>query len=218
VTESPAKKLLALYGLPVVAEQVAESLEQLDRLASGLGYPLVLKMDVPGVAHKSELGLVQVGLKDVGALRDAARQMWDSLPAAGLPQTGARFLIQPMVRSHMELMLGMKRDPVFGPLIMVGLGGIWVEIFSDVATELAPVDQRTAARMIAGLKTYRLLEGYRGKPGVNLDELAALVVDFSRMCTELADDIEEIDINPVLAMQQGLVAVDALLIRRQDLA
>lgn len=218
VTESPAKKLLALYGLPVVAEQVAESLEQLDRLSNGLGYPLVLKMDVPGVAHKSELGLVQVGLKDAGALRDAARQMWDSLPAAGLQQTGARFLIQPMVRSHLELMLGMKRDPVFGPLIMVGLGGIWVEIISDVAKELAPVDQRTAARMIAGLKTYRLLEGYRGKPGVNLDELAALVVDFSRMCTELADDIEEIDINPVLATQQGLVAVDALLIRRQDLA
>lgn len=218
VTESPAKKVLALYGLPVVPEQIAESLEQLDSLASSLEYPLVLKMDVPGVAHKSELGLVQVGLKDSEALRTAARQMWASLPPAGLPQARARFLVQPMVRSHLELMLGMKRDPVFGPLVMVGLGGIWVEIFGDVATELAPVDRVTAVRMIAGLKTYRLLEGYRGKPGVDLDELAALIVDFSRMCMELPDDIEEIDINPVLATQRGLVAVDALFVRRQDVA
>lgn len=125
-----------------------------------------------------------------------------------------RFLLQPMEKGDFELVLGMKRDPVFGPLVMVGLGGVLIEMFGDVATELAPVDPSQAAAMLRRLKVYPLLQGYRGNPGVDLDALADLVARFSRMCMDLCNDVDEIDLNPVMARGNRFVAVDALIVRR----
>lgn len=213
VTESDAKRLLALYGLPVVSEERVATPHEAGEAAQRLGQPVVLKLDVPGVAHKTELGLVRVGLDGVDAVRAAAQQMIDAPAVRALDLTHARFLVQPLVRSTHEIVLGMKRDPVFGPLVMVGLGGVLIEVLGDVACELAPVSEPAALQMIERLKAFKLLEGYRGKPGVRLSQLAALIAAFSRLCVELQEQIEEIDINPLMYGPSGFVAVDALFIK-----
>lgn len=214
ITERVAKQLVALYGLPVVQERVAASLPELEAHAREMPFPLVLKYDVPGIAHKTELGLVRVGLQSVGELSQAAQQMLASLREHEPGAAPGRFLLQPMETGDFELVLGMKRDPVFGPLVMVGLGGVLIEMFGDVATELAPVSALQAGAMLRRLKGYPLLQGYRGKPGVDLAALADLVAHFSRMCMDLRDEVDEIDLNPVMARGDRFVAVDALIVRR----
>lgn len=213
ITEHAAKGLLAQYDIPVVAEASAADVDEAIACAERLGYPVVLKLDVPGVAHKTELGFVRLGLDSAASVAEAAAAMRRSQQQ--MPSSAAgRFLLQPMLRSDFELMLGMKRDPVFGPLLMVGLGGVWVEVFGDVASELVPVSEMRAEEMLRRLKSYPLLQGYRNRPGVPLAELARLIARFSALCTELADDIDEIDLNPVLAHAGGFVVVDALIVRR----
>lgn len=215
ITERVAKQLLAAYGLPVVKELNAATDDDAILAADLLGYPVVLKFDAPGIAHKSELGLVKVGLRDADSVAAACAAMRQTV-AQRLPGQKGGFLLQPMERAQYELVLGMKRDPVFGPLLLVGLGGVLVEVLGDVVTELAPVSVLLAHDMLRRLKTYRLLQGYRGQPGVDLDALAQCVADFSKMCMDLADEVEEIDINPVMANENGLVAVDALIVRRKQ--
>ncbi|AVG44025.1 MULTISPECIES: acetate--CoA ligase family protein [Achromobacter] len=215
VTEQAAKRLAQMYGLPVVTEHAVSGVDQLMSAMASMSFPLVLKYDVPGIAHKTELGLVRVGLENAQEVEVAARQMLESIQLRAPGSLAGQFLLQRQAQGDFELVLGMKRDPVFGPLIMVGLGGELVEIFGDVATELAPVDQYAAANMLRRLKCHRLLQGYRGKAGVNLDALAGLVVRFSAMCADLAEEIEEIDLNPVMARGSDFIAVDALFVRRQ---
>jgi acyl-CoA synthetase (NDP forming) len=214
ITEQVAKQLVALYGLPVVQERVAASVREVEQQARGMPLPLVLKYDAPGIAHKTELGLVRVSLASADEVSRAAHQMLASLSEHAPGAGPGRFLLQPMEKGDFELVLGMKRDPVFGPLVMVGLGGVLIEMFGDVATELAPVDPSQAAAMLRRLKVYPLLQGYRGKPGVDLDALADLVARFSRMCMDLCNDVDEIDLNPVMARGNRFVAVDALIVRR----
>jgi len=214
VTERTAKRVVALYGLPVVAEHAATDPGEAGALAREMLLPLVLKYDSPGIAHKTELGLVRVGLDSAEAVSQAAERMLDSLHEHAPGAAPGRFLLQPLERGDFELVLGMKRDPVFGPLVMVGLGGVLIEMFGDVATELAPLSPAQAGEMLRRLKVYPLLQGYRGKPGVNLDALAALVARFSRLCLDLGDEVEEIDLNPVMARGDRFVAVDALIVRR----
>src|SRR5690606_8586145 len=113
-----------------------------------------------------------------------------------------------------ELMLGMKRDPVFGPLVLVGLGGVFAELLGDVASELAPVSLEVASGMLRRLAAYPILEGYRGKPGVDLDRVAKIISDFSLLCHELGSQIEEIDVNPLVCSAREVTAVDALMLRR----
>ncbi|RFP77951.1 CoA-binding protein [Hydrogenophaga borbori] len=214
VTEQAAKQVVALYGLPVVAERAAADAQEAEALAREMPLPLVLKYDAPGIAHKTELGLVRVGLDSAEAVAQAAAQMLASLRERSPGAAPGRFLLQPMERGDFELVLGMKRDPVFGPLVMVGLGGVLIELFGDVATELAPLSPAQAASMLQRLKVYPLLKGYRNKPGVDLDALADLVACFSRLCLDLGDEVEEIDLNPVMARGDRFVAVDALIVRR----
>lgn len=212
VTERVAKQIVASYGIPTVQELSAQDADSAVAAAQQLGFPVVLKLDSPDAAHKTELGLVRVGLRNAEEVASACRDMLDK--ARDL--TFGAFLVQSMARGPFELMLGMKRDPVFGPLVMVGLGGVFVEIFGDVASALAPVTNEGARAMLTRLKAHRLLAGYRGQPGVDLDALAAMVVRFSHLCHDLRDDLVEIDVNPVIAGPDAMVAVDALLVRRAD--
>ena len=209
VTEHVAKQLVAQYGLPVVPEVSATTAQEAVAAADRLGYPLVLKFDTPDFAHKTELGLVKVDLPDAANVAAACADISQRM----VGHDGI-FLLQPMVRGHVELALGMKRDPVFGPLLMVGLGGVLIEVFGDVATELAPLSTTQAHEMLRRLKAYQLLQGYRGKPGVDLPALVQLIARFSQLCMDWADEVEEIDINPVICLAQGFAIVDALIVRR----
>jgi len=211
VTEYAAKKLIAMYGLPVVREIRAESRAAAVAAAREIGFPVALKLDSPDAAHKTELGLVRLSLADADEVARACEGMEDRSRS----MRSGTFLVQSMAQGTLEMMLGMKRDPVFGPLVMIGIGGVLVEIFGDVAVALAPVRAEEARRMLSTLKGFRMLQGYRGHPGVDIDSLIDLVVKFSSMCADLGHELDEIDINPVIAGAQGLVVVDALLVRRK---
>jgi acyl-CoA synthetase (NDP forming) len=210
VTERVAKEIISACGVPVVSEIHATSSQDAVQAAERLGYPVVLKLDSPHAAHKTEMGFVRIGLVDALSVIDACNEM--TLRAEDVRSDG--FLVQSMVNGHVELMLGMKRDPVFGPLVLVGLGGVFAELLGDVASELAPVSLEVASGMLRRLVAYPILEGYRGKPGVDLDRVAKIISDFSLLCHELDSQIEEIDVNPLVCSAREVTAVDALMLRR----
>jgi acetyl-CoA synthetase len=124
------------------------------------------------------------------------------------------FLVQPMLTGGVELVVGIKRDPQVGPVLLVGLGGVLVEILRDTVLALAPVGKAEARRMLERLKGFKLLQGYRGTPAANLDALCEAIARISEFATDFADDVEEIDVNPLLARPDGAVALDALIVLR----
>lgn len=214
LTEYDAKRLLARWGVPVTREILCSSLEDVLSAASEIGYPVALKLMSPDIIHKTEVGAVALRLKDEEELRNAfGRLLERSLKA--IP--GARIrglLVQEMVTGGVECMIGVKRDPVFGPFVAVGLGGIYVEILKDLSLRHAPVDVEEARRMIASLRGFPLLSGARGSTPKDTDALAGMVSRVSLMAlTE--ESLAELDINPVLVLDEGggAIAVDAAVIK-----
>jgi acetyl-CoA synthetase len=173
------------------------------------GAPVALKLDADGLAHKTEAGGVALGLGDEAALRSAVATLVAAAQRAGARLRG--FLVEPMAPAGVELIVGGRRDPVFGPAVLVGLGGILAEVLDDVAVLLAPAPVPVVRRRLERLRGAPVLRGARGRPGVDLDALAALVGAVGRL---LVDDpsIAEIDLNPVIAGPWGVVAVDALVV------
>jgi acetate---CoA ligase (ADP-forming) len=202
-----ARALLEQYGIPTPPQRVVESRDPhiVGRAAAGLNWPLVLKAIGPSVVHKSDLGGVRIGLLNADELERAAVDMLNRVP--GL--TG--FLLQEQTPPGTELIVGCRRDPAFGPVVLVGLGGIWVEALGDVSLRLAPVSHAAARAMISELKGTAILDGYRGQPEVDRESLADLLVRVSHLACE-RDDLDELDLNPVIAGEDGLVAVDARII------
>jgi len=212
--EFHAKKALAAAGISVPREEVVASADDAVRSARATGYPVVLKIASEDIAHKTEIGGVALGLQD----DDAVRQAYDRLMANArehAPQ--ARLdgvLVAPMVRDGVELIAGVSRDPVFGPVVMVGLGGIYAEILKDVAVQVAPVSEDEALRMIRGLKMFPLLDGARGQPKADVAAAARTVARLSEFACRHAADVAEIDMNPVLVKPQGegVLVLDALMV------
>lgn len=208
LNELEALELLAAYGVPTAPARLARSADDAARLAAELGGPLVAKVVSPQVEHKSDAGGVRVGVEGSAAAREAfegiARDVRAAVPGAEI--TGV--LLQPMVRGRRETIVGVSRDRVFGPLLMFGLGGIFVEALRDVVFRMAPIGERDALGMVRGIRGARILAGMRGQPPV--DERA--LVDALRRVSQLAADfplIAELDVNPLLVDESGVVAVDA---------
>src|SRR6185503_19018672 len=201
VAEREAKGILAQYGVRCVPEHAAKNAEEALKAAAALGYPVVLKAD-GDIAHKTEAGAVKLDLRDADAVRKACAAM-----------TAAKdgFLVQPMLTGGVELVVGVKRAPQVGPVLLVGLGGVLVEIMRDTALALAPVGKAEARRMLERLKGYKLLQGYRGAPAADLDSVCDAIARISEFAADNADEIEEIDVNPLLARPDGAVALDALI-------
>jgi hypothetical protein len=173
------------------------------------GGPIALKLDAVDVAHKSELGLVRLGLADDATIRGAARDLLDAGRAHGLHARG--LLVEPMGSPGVELIVGLRRDASFGPAVVVGLGGVLTEVLDDVSIRLAPVDQDTALAMLDELRGHRILDGVRGSAVVDRDAVAAMIVAISRL-GGARPEIVEVDLNPVLASASGAIAVDALVV------
>lgn len=203
--EREAKTVLGKYGIKSAPERQAKNADEAVKAASELGYPVVLKAD-GDIEHKTEAGAVKLDLRDEAALRAACGAM-----------TAARngFLVQQMVKGGVELVVGIKRDPQCGPVLLVGLGGVLVEVLRDTALALAPVGKAEARRMLEGLKGFRLLQGYRGAPAVDLDAVCDAIARISEFAADHADAVEEIDVNPLLARPDGAVALDALIVLRK---
>lgn len=212
--EFHAKKALAAAGISVPREEVVASADAAVRSARATGYPVVLKIASEDIAHKTEIGGVALGLQD----DDAVRQAYDRLMANAREHAPrARLdgvLVAPMVRGGVELIAGVSRDPVFGPVVMVGLGGIYAEILKDVAVQVAPVSEDEALRMIRGLKMFPLLDGARGQPKADVAAAARTVARLSEFACRHAADVAEIDMNPILVKPQGegVLVLDALMV------
>jgi acyl-CoA synthetase (NDP forming) len=196
--------LMADFDLPAVTFHIAQTLDEACVAAATCGYPLVLKTAVTGVAHKSDHDGVKVGIADRQQLEVAYRDLQTRL--------GDRVLVMPMVPSGVEVSVGMKNDPQYGPMVIVACGGVLVELLAERAFKLAPVDDLQANAMIEQTKLASLLSGVRGQAAVDRQALVDLVVRFSALVVVLSDSIDEIDLNPVIVNQSGCTIVDALVV------
>ena len=203
--------MLADLGLPMAPQEVVTNEKEAVEAATRLGYPVVMKILAEGVSHKSDVGGVVLGLASAKAVREAAHKLLRVGREAG--DESPRLLIQPMLSGVAEVIVGFQRDPVFGPVILVGFGGIFTEIFRDVSLRLAPINKRDAEEMLSDLKTANLLKGFRGRPMADVDSLVELICKVSEFGKRR--DIYEMDLNPVLVMPkgEGCVVLDNRIVR-----
>lgn len=205
LNELEAKSLLSEHGIPVNKGYMVENASEASDRAVELGFPVVLKVLSEKITHKSDLGLVMLGLRSCGEVREAFDRI---LSKARSIDPEASVVVETMADQGIEVIVGAKRDPQFGPTILFGLGGIFVEVFKDVSIRVAPVDKKTALNMIREIKGYALLEGVRGRKPADLESLAGIVVKISNLMMA-REDVMELDINPIMAYENGALAVDA---------
>jgi acetate---CoA ligase (ADP-forming) len=206
VLSSQALEICHIYGIPVAPWALALSSRDAIQQALRIGYPLALKLIAAEASHKSDIGGVILNIQNDGELHEAVERMQANALAHSI--THGRFLLQKMAGAGREVILGAKRDDAFGPVILFGLGGIYVEALNDVAMRIAPIDKFEAREMIDEIKTSRILHGMRGQPPADLDGLADALVCLSHMIVDLPE-IAEVDINPLIASEHGVVTVDA---------
>ncbi|MER8042129.1 acetate--CoA ligase family protein [Streptomyces sp. NPDC094032] len=214
LSEHAAKQLLRAYGIRVPREQLVTSAAAAVRAAGLVGYPVVMKASGPQLAHKTELGLVKVGLTSASQIRDTYRELTDIARYEGIDLDG--ILVCQMVPRGVEMVVGVTRDPLFGPTVTVGLGGVLVEVLNDAAVRVPPFGEREARDMLDELRGRALLDGVRGAPPADVDALVEVVLRVQRMALELDGDLSELDINPLMVLPrgQGAVALDALAVCR----
>jgi len=206
LSEYASKRLLASYGVPLAREALVDSASAAAAAAAELGFPVALKLCGDAVAHKTERDLVRLNLGDASAVEAAARE----LLGRALPEDGeVGLLVAEMVRGNRELIAGVVRDPVFGPCVMLGLGGVLTEALGDVVFAAAPLEESEARRLLGALQASHLLGEFRGEPPVDADALVGLLVGLGRLASE-RPDIASIDINPLIVRAGLPVAVDAL--------
>jgi acetyltransferase len=200
--------VLESYGIPCAAARPAATPAEAASVAERLGFPVALKLRSPDITHKTEVGGVRLGLRSAGEVAEAAAAMVASVHAARPDARLEGVLVQRMAPPGKELLLGMIRDPQFGPLVVVGFGGIYVEVLKDTAARLCPLAAREAHEMLGELRMAPLLKGVRGEPPVDLDALAETICRFAQLAADAAD-LAEIEVNPLVAGPGGVMAVDA---------
>jgi acyl-CoA synthetase (NDP forming) len=211
LTERGAKSVLAAYGVPVSKDVLATSAAEALAAARKCGYPVALKVESPDIPHKTAAGVIRLNLATPAAVRRAFAEI---MAAARKVKGKARIhgvIVQPMAPKGIEIMIGTRRDPQFGPLVTVGMGGTLVEIMQDCAMALAPIGRKEARAMLESLRGHPVLAGYRNQPGARIESLVDIVCRVSELAHDLADRIDTIDINPVVAWPKGALATDALI-------
>jgi len=218
LSEDISKQLLESYGIPTTRPRPAATAEEAVKHADDIGYPVVLKILSPDITHKTDVGGVALDLRDAEMVREAFERVTGS---ASREQPGARIegaTVQPMIdiKDSVELILGTKKDPVFGTVIMVGSGGVTAELYRDRALGFPPLNERLARRMLESLKIWPLLQGYRGRRPVNMNRLLEILIRLSYLAADYPE-ISELDINPLLATEKEVIALDARVIIDGDL-
>lgn len=217
LSEVAAKKLLGAAGIPFLDERLATDAQDAGAAADAIGYPVAMKIVSPDIEHKTEIGGVIVGVHDREGVENAYRTLIERAAHHRPDAAIEGVLVTPMARKGVEVIVGVSRDPVFGPAVMFGLGGVHVEVLRDVTFRLAPFDLAEAKTMINEIRGRAMLEGVRGAPASDVAALARLLVDVSEFAAAHREDVESIDLNPVIVLPegQGLVALDALLVPRR---
>jgi acyl-CoA synthetase (NDP forming) len=209
--EHEAKMLCSLYGIPITKIEVAKTEDAAVAAAKQIGYPIVLKIVSPQVLHKSDAGGVIVGVNDEKGIREGYQKIVSNIkknvPAAVIEG----ILVQEMAPKGTEIIIGSTVDPTFGPTIMFGLGGIFVEILKDVSFRLAPITKEDAWDMLEEIKAKKILDGARGMPKADKETIVNTLLAVSKMLTE-CPEIKELDMNPILVYEKGARAVDARVI------
>ena len=211
LSEVESKQLLGQAGISVIDARLATSREEAISISRQLGFPAVLKIASPDIVHKSDAGGVKLGLKTAAQVGKA----YDGILAA-VSRKNPRAVIQGvsvqrMSRPGVEVIIGMSKDAQFGPVLMFGLGGVWVEILKDVSFRIAPLTRRDAEEMVREIKGYPLLAGYRGQEPVDVSKLEDFILRLSDF-VEMNPAVKEVDLNPVFAGSDGAVAADARII------
>jgi acetyl-CoA synthetase (ADP-forming) len=211
--EHEALKLCELYGLPVPGYGLARSEEEAVELAERVGYPAVLKVVSPDISHKSDVGGVILGVRSAEEVRSSYRRILENVKARAPGSRVHGVLVQRMAKPDLEVIVGGIRDPVFGPVVMFGLGGVFVEVLKDVSFRIAPLSDADVDDMVREVRGYRILEGFRGSPPRDLDALKRVILGVSRMMVEVGE-IAELDLNPVILYPrgEGALIVDARVI------
>ena len=209
--ETEAKTLCMEYDIPVTRFKLAKDEEKAAEYATTIGFPIVLKIVSPDIVHKSDVGGVIVGIKNLREVRTGYRQIVKNVKKHNPDAKIAGILVQEMAPSGTEVIVGSIKDPQFGPAIMFGLGGVFVEVLKDVTFRIAPVTEDEAAEMISEVKAYPLLKGYRNTPPADLKAITKILVNTSRLVTE-HPEIKELDLNPIMVYEKGAKAVDARII------
>ena len=212
LNEHQAKELLRSYGIPTIAETLARTADEAVAAAEAIGWPVALKACGHGILHKTETGLLALGLTGEAMVREQWARIYKAAGDAALDG----MLVQAMAEGRREMVLGMKRESAFGPCVMVGLGGVMTEVFRDTAFRVAPFDNVEAMDMIDELRCRSLLEAFRGEAPADLDTLCRTASAVGRIAKEIPA-ISEIDINPVVVSPNGkIVAVDALILLESE--
>ena len=212
IPEREAKALLAVYGVPVTGDRRAASAEEVRSAAAEMGGRLVMKIDSPDIAHKTEVGGIALGLEGAEAAVAAYERMMGAVRTAVPAARIDGVILQHMVPEGLEIVVGARVDPAFGPLVLVGLGGVLVELMADSVTAPAPVTAAQAEAMLARLRGESLLDGFRGQPAVDRKALADIIARVSEFAADHGEVLSEMDVNPLICRGAEIIAADALLV------
>jgi acyl-CoA synthetase (NDP forming) len=209
--EPEAKTVCIKCGIPVTNFKVAKNETEAVKLAEQIGYPIVLKIVSPDIIHKSDVGGVIIGLKTAKDVQNAYHQILKNVKKHKADAKIAGVLVQEMAPPSTEVIVGAIKDPQFGPALMFGLGGIFVEVLKDVTFRVAPITEDEACEMVTEVKAYPLLKGYRGQPPADTEAIVQILLKTSRLVME-HQEIKELDLNPIMVYEKGAKTVDARII------
>ena len=200
-------RMLEKHGIPPLPYGIAKNPKEAVRLAEKIGYPMALKLISPNVTHKTEVGGVKIGIKDKKRLLHAYEDILEGTKKYGVDG----ILVQKMARKGIELIIGGKKDPQFGHMIVLGIGGVYVEIFKDVTARICPITRKDVREMVGELRSHPLITGIRGMRPINLNKLYSLMVKTSKMLVD--ENIKELDLNPVIFDSKGYDVVDVRFVK-----
>jgi acyl-CoA synthetase (NDP forming) len=210
LSEYESKQLLSAYGIPVTHDRLVQSAAEAARAAGDIGYPIVMKVSSPDLLHKSDLGLVEVGLDSAAEVKRTYRELLERAHKASKQAEIDGVIVSELVEGGVETVVGVSTDELFGPVVMFGLGGVFVEVFEDVTFRVPPFDRDEADRMLREVKGFKLLEGMRGTKPANVRGLIDVIMKVQKLALDHADVLDELDINPLSVGTKRVVALDAL--------
>jgi acyl-CoA synthetase (NDP forming) len=210
-----AQRICELHRIPTPKSGLATNAEEAVHQAKEIGFPVVMKIVSPQILHKSEVGGVVSDIRDERQLKSEYEKLIARMRSKEHSARLLGVLVQRMMPPSTELIVGGIRDKQFGPAVMFGIGGIFAEVYDDVAFRVAPIDTTDALNLIRGLRGSKILSGFRGRPPADLDAIVGVLIDVSKLMTE-HDTIEQLDLNPIIAYSDGLCAVDCRIIIRPE--
>jgi acyl-CoA synthetase (NDP forming) len=217
MTEYESKKILSCYGISITEEAIAKSPEEAATIANRIGYPVALKVVSPQILHKTDARAIKLNIRNETELKAAYQEVIANSKRYDPKAEIQGVLVQEMVQGGREMIVGVSHDPQFGPTIMFGLGGIFVEVMKDIALRVAPITRNDAEEMIKEIKGRNILGAFRDKPEADIDSIIDTLLKISKLCDDLRETVLEIDINPLMVFDKGkgVKVVDALVVLRK---